>query len=98
MTRDRKGQTFVPGFLTAVYHTPVISEGNLPAGGGLFASCARAAEATQLEIAPGICPRCGADLRPVSLAQDVYGCAACRETWHFPPLCSSAQTRFEGEE
>lgn len=44
MTRDRKGQAFVPGFLTAVYHTPVITEGELPGGGGLFASCTRAAE------------------------------------------------------
>jgi len=37
VTRDRKGQAFVPGFLTAVYHTPVITEGELPGGGGLFA-------------------------------------------------------------
>jgi hypothetical protein len=44
VTRDRKGQTFMPGFLTAVWHTPVISEGQLPGGGDLFAACARAVE------------------------------------------------------
>jgi hypothetical protein len=70
VTRDRKGQTFMPGFLTAVWHTPVISEGQLPGGGDLFAACARAVESAQIpprvcdctggcsRAHAAICPRC----------------------------------------
>lgn len=102
MTRDRKGQTFVPGFLTAVYFTPVQTEGNLPGGGGLFEACTRAVVEVQLplgvEVAPGICPRCGGALHAVALAQDVYGCGACRETWHWPGGVMAVTDTDESEE
>lgn len=35
--RDSKGQGFIPGFLDAAQHTPLMTEGNLPGGGVLFA-------------------------------------------------------------
>lgn len=31
-----------------------------------------------------ICPRHNTDLQPVALCEDVWGCKACNETWHFP--------------
>lgn len=38
-------------------------------------------------IALHVCPnkRCGrADLRPVALCEDVWGCEQCHETWYVP--------------
>lgn len=31
-----------------------------------------------------ICPNCTADLNPVALYDDVWGCEGCRESWHVP--------------
>jgi hypothetical protein len=39
-------------------------------------------------LALHICPRprCGrAELLPVALCEDVWGCAQCHETWYLPP-------------
>lgn len=30
------------------------------------------------------CPRCRRDLHLVAFLDHVYGCADCRETWHYP--------------
>jgi len=30
-----------------------------------------------------ICPRHRQPLQPVAFCQDVWGCAQCKETWHF---------------
>jgi len=30
------------------------------------------------------CPHCARDIAPVALCEDVWGCAACKETWHLP--------------
>jgi hypothetical protein len=84
VTRDRKGQTFVPGFLTAVWHTPVISEGHLPGGGELFASCTRAAEVAgeQLPLLDrSVCPKCHAEQKPGERVNPDGSCASC-----LPPL------------
>lgn len=35
------------------------------------------------------CPNCRGDLRPVALCDDVWGCTACKETWHLPPADSA---------
>jgi len=83
-TRDRKGQAFVPGFLAAAAGTPIMTAGELPGGGGLFAQRARAVEAEQLSLmalesllTPIVhrCGRCG-----MAEAAGAAGlCAACNE-------------------
>ena len=30
------------------------------------------------------CPRCRADLLPVALCEDVWGCRPCNATWYVP--------------
>jgi hypothetical protein len=35
-------------------------------------------------LALRVCPGCRGDLLPVAFASEVYGCGACRETWHLP--------------
>lgn len=60
MTRDKAGQGFVAGFLEAASRTALVTEGNLPGGGGLFAPARRAerpAEQARLAL-PCDCPRC----------------------------------------
>ena len=84
MTRDRKGQAFVPGFLAAAAGTPIMTAGELPGGGALFARRATAAETEQLSIlaleallTPIVnrCGRCG-----MAEAAGTAGlCAACNE-------------------
>lgn len=84
MTRDRKGQAFVPGFLAAAAGTPITTAGELPGGGALFEQRARAVEAEQLSLvafqallAPIVnrCGRCG-----MAEAAGTAGlCAACNE-------------------
>jgi ribosomal protein L37AE/L43A len=32
------------------------------------------------------CPHCRADLQPVALCKDVWGCSACKKTWHVPSV------------
>lgn len=48
-----------------------------------FASIDRAALHNAL-LALRTCPHCRADLQPVAYCADVYGCEACKETWHLP--------------
>jgi ribosomal protein L37AE/L43A len=31
------------------------------------------------------CPNCRADLQPVALLENVWGCHSCKETWHLEP-------------
>lgn len=51
--RDRKGQEHIPGWAEAVWGTPIQTEGRLPGGGALFASCARAVEEPKQTELPG---------------------------------------------
>lgn len=51
MTRDKHGQAFLGDFLRAYAATPILTEGNLPGGGALFAVCTRAAEAPGEQLA-----------------------------------------------
>jgi len=53
MTRDRKGQGFVPGFLDAAARTPVLTDGELPGGGALFRQQARQSADEQLGLGLG---------------------------------------------
>lgn len=55
--KDRKGQEHIPGWVQAVMRTPIQTEGNLPGGGGLFETCARAVELAEQRGLP-----CGAAL------------------------------------
>jgi hypothetical protein len=83
-TRDRKGQVFVPGFLSAAAGTPIMTAGELPGGGALFSQRARAVEREQLSLmalesllTPIVnrCGRCG-----MAEAAGAAGlCSACNE-------------------
>jgi hypothetical protein len=52
--KDRRGQEHIPGWAEAVWSTPIQTEANLPGGGRLFETCARAVDdAEQLPLGGG---------------------------------------------
>ena len=52
MTRDRRGQAFVPGFLDAAARTPIETAGELQGGGELFREHAPAPREEQGPLFP----------------------------------------------
>lgn len=55
MTKDKRPQ-FIPGYLAAYLGTPILTAGELPGGGELFRTCARAVDEEQLPL-PGVIQR-----------------------------------------
>lgn len=48
-------------------------------------------------LAMHTCPTCRADLVPVALCEDVYGCPQCRETWHLPADVDTTRPIRQGD-